>query len=81
MNNANIFREFYVLSDKWCEMVRKIRQRLATIIFGVVNNYQQLATIFFFLRSSIINHYQQFARDYLRGQRLATIRHNFFSLL
>ena len=95
MNNANIFREFYVLSEKWCEMVRKIRQRLATIIFGgsqqlstignnfflfEVNNYQQLPTIILEW-STIINNYQQFARDYLRGQRLATIRHNFFSLL
>ena len=70
MNNANIFREFYVLSEKWCEMVRKIRQRLATIIFGVVNNYRQLATFFFFLRSTISNNWQQL---FWSGQQLSTI--------
>ena len=42
-----------------------------------VNNYQQLATIIFGW-SSIINNYQQFARDYLRGQQLATIINNYF---
>jgi len=50
MNNANIFQDFFVLSEKWCEMVRKIRQQLSTI----GNNY--------FGWSTIINHYQQFAR-------------------
>ena len=37
-----------------------------------VNNYRQLATIILEW-SSIINNYQQFARDYLRGQQLPTI--------
>ena len=64
MNNANIFRDFYVLSEKWYEMVRKIRQRLATIIF--------------FLRSTIIDNYQQL---FLGGHQLSTITNNCFEVV
>ena len=90
MNNANIFRDFYVWSEKRCEMVRKIRQRLATIIFGgsqqlstisnnfflfEVNNYQQLATIIF----GVVNNYQQLPTIVLRWSTIINNWQQLFS--
>ena len=45
-----------------------------------VNNYRQLATIIWGW-STISHNWQQFARDYLRGQQLATIINNYFGVV